>query len=112
FGTHTNSNADLTVVQNSPQPTGLEQLPSQLPIQAAKQGTRTQSTVTISQDQFAVLTEPIKDKKGNVIGVIQAAKPVGSVAATLANLEQQLAQAGRVGLDPDRLQLGAEPEAA
>ena len=98
FVIQTNKNGDPTVVENSPQLNGLEQLPSQLPIQAAKQGTRTQSTVTISQDQFAVLTEPIKDKQGNVIGVIQAAKPVGTVAATLANLEGQLALATGVAL--------------
>ena len=98
FVIQTNKNGDPTVVENSPQLAGLEQLPSQLPIQAAKQGTTTPSTVTVSKDQFALLTEPIKDSKGNIVGVIQVAKPLSSVAETLNNLERQLAIASGVAL--------------
>jgi two-component system, OmpR family, sensor histidine kinase CiaH len=99
FVVQINKNADPTVILNSSQLAGLEQkLPYQLPIQAAKQGTTTPSTVTIGKDQFALLTEPIKDKQGNIVGVIQATKPLSSVAETLNNLERQLAIASGVAL--------------
>jgi signal transduction histidine kinase len=97
FVLQTNHNGDpTTVVENYPE---LQNLPSQLPIQAAKQGATTQSEITVSQQKFAVLTEPIYDRSHkNVIGVIQAAKPISSVDETLNRLEQQLMIASGVAL--------------
>ena len=99
FVIQTNHNGDPTVVVNAPQLSGFQDLPHQLDIQAAKQGTTTQSEVTIQQQKFALLTEPIYDSSHkNVIGVIQAAKPISSVDETLNRLEQQLMIASGVAL--------------
>ncbi|HYM51024.1 MAG TPA: ATP-binding protein [Candidatus Limnocylindrales bacterium] len=98
FVIQTNKNGDPTVVENSPLTAGLDYQPSQLPIQAAKLGTRTQQDLTVANNTFRVLTEPIKDKSGNIIGVIQAAKPLSAVSETLNNLERQLAIASGVAL--------------
>jgi signal transduction histidine kinase len=93
----TNHNGDpTTVVENYP---AFLNLPSQLPIQAAKEGATTQSELTVSQQKYALLTEPIYDKSHkNVIGVIQAAKPISSIDETLNRLEQQLAIASGIAL--------------
>ncbi len=88
-----------TVVDNAPPLPALEKLPN-VPLidKAARAGQTTETEVTVSDQHFAVLTQPLKDKKQSVVGVLQAAKPINNITGTLTRLQHQLAIASAVAM--------------
>jgi signal transduction histidine kinase len=88
-----------TMVLNACRLEGLQKLPDEPSILLAKQGKNTETEVAvISGETFAIRTEPIKDKSGKIVGVVQVAKAISWIAITLNRLERQLLIASAVAM--------------
>ncbi len=98
FVLQTSGDSPTVVVPNARQLENVQKLPNEAPIAKAKAGETTQTEVDASRQRFAVLTQPIKDKDGNVVGVIQAVKPISQITETLNRLEKQLVIASAVAM--------------
>ncbi len=98
FVVQTSSDSSTTMVLNACRLEGLQKLPDEPSIRLAQQGKNTETEVAVSGETFAIRTEPIKDKGGKVVGVVQVAKAISWIAITLNRLERQLLIASAVAM--------------
>ncbi len=86
-----------TIVINAPKIEGLFDEDDNA-LARAEVGLSTQSQDTAGGHLYAVRTEPVKNKIGTVVGVLQVARSISWIGDTLNRLERQLALASAVGL--------------
>jgi signal transduction histidine kinase len=86
-----------TIVLNAPKIDGLFDQDDNA-VARAEVGLTTESQDTAGGQLYAIRTDPVKNKKGAVVGALQVARPISWIGDTLSRLERQLALASGVGL--------------
>jgi len=86
-----------TIVLNAPKIDGLFDQDDNA-VARAEVGLTTESQDTAGGQLYAIRTDPVKNKKGAVVGALQVARPISWIGDTLTRLERQLALASGVGL--------------
>ena len=79
-----------TIVLNAPKIDGLFDQDDNA-VARAEVGLTTESQDTAGGQLYAIRTDPVKNKKGAVVGALQVARPISWIGDTLSRLERQLA---------------------
>src|ERR671935_3946 len=67
------------LVRNDPHALGLDHLPNPNGVAAAKKGSTNENEVSLSGQPFDVRTQPVYDRAGDLVGVLQVAKPIAQI---------------------------------
>ena len=86
------------LVRNDPHALGLDHLPNPNGVAAAKKGSTNENEVSLSGQPFDVRTQPVYDRAGDLVGVLQVAKPIAQIQDDLDRLARQLGIASAVAL--------------